>query len=1224
MRMGCTFLLMLTGLMASGPLRAQEIARWDFEKKDAIRLTPHRKIQHNQPGPRPPEFPDLDAKNTAVRFTSDAYLSFPDPGAKSKFDFTNGDAITLEGWVNPDRLRNGELWYVIGKGRTASPKFARDNQNWALRIVGGQGEAHISFLFATKPSDSDKHWHRWTSKLGFWQSTGWHHVAVAYRFGDPKSIRGWVNGKPTAGTWDMGGPTKEPPVVDDDAIWIGNRFAGMLDAIAIHRTILDDKTIAGRFRRVGKPRVAKLQDESMPELGVIPDDRVLMQICAGLPTERRWLYESEKWPAESMRWLGNEFLLPRIPLQFDSWGIRTGWNAPLLLRMAADVDLPVGEHRFLMRARALGRLWIDGKIVTRTKAISRRPPDGEEPITPVPVPPIRGARARGYRQQETFGEFTITPDGKGKVRRCRVVLELVVGGNNHRTETGEVCVALLAQDGKSYDLLSAGSKRVPLTDAAVEPVLSHIEASLAKLDDQRRRTTSATQDAFWDKRHRLARDWATKHLSVPDNPSVDFFIQSKIERALTASSGADGQKAKHFHEQVLPILRENCFRCHGEKDRGGLKLNSREAILKGGESKKLAVVPGNVNASELMVRVRSKDDELRMPPNGKGLDAGQIKLLETWIKDGASWPDRPLTKAEVAFSPVISDEAFLRRVYLDTVGVPPTLAEAKAFLDHKRPDKRERLIRQLLEDERGADHWMSFWLDLLAENPSLLNASLNSTGPFRWFLYDSMRDNKPLDRMVTELLLMRGGAAEGGSAGFALAGENDAPYAAKGHILASAFLGVELQCARCHDSPYHSTTQRDLYSLAAMLQRKSVKVPATSRVPAAFFEKQKSRESLIQVTLKPGEPVRAQWPFAKTTGVVDDTAIDPLTHNPKDTRERLAALITAPQNQRFSRVIVNRIWKRLMGAGMVEPVHDWEGNSSSHPELLNWLAHELVANDYDLRHVVRLILSSQAYQRSAVGSNVNASPTMRFFRAPDRRRLTAEQIVDSLHHAVGRPIDVEELTFVHDGRRALGKRQTLGRPTRAWMFGDLKNERDRPSLSLPKARAVVDVLEAFGWTGARQMPIHERDSDPNVLQPGVLANGTLSITLTRASHGSELANVAVEAKSPTSLTDQLFLRILSRSPKPEERKVFASALAKDFGSRLVPTDQVTPPTEPKPLPQVTWFNHLRPRANEIQLELERRVQAGPPSDPRLQPAWREVYEDIVWSLINHREFVWMP
>ena len=140
--------------------------------------------------------------------------------------------------------------------------------------------------------------------------------------------------------------------------------------------------------------------------------------------------------------------------QYDAWGIRSAWNAPVLLRMAGDVQLPAGTHRFMMRGRALGRLWINGKLVARTKAITKRPPDGEERITPVAQPPLPGVRVHGYHQQEVFGEATIEPGVTGK---SRVVLELVVGGKGHRTETGEVCVAMLSADGKtSYELLASG------------------------------------------------------------------------------------------------------------------------------------------------------------------------------------------------------------------------------------------------------------------------------------------------------------------------------------------------------------------------------------------------------------------------------------------------------------------------------------------------------------------------------------------------------------------------------------------------------------------------------------------------------------------------------------------------------------------------------------------------------------------------------------------------
>ncbi|MFG0261206.1 MAG: DUF1553 domain-containing protein, partial [Novipirellula sp. JB048] len=387
---------------------------------------------------------------------------------------------------------------------------------------------------------------------------------------------------------------------------------------------------------------------------------------------------------------------------------------------------------------------------------------------------------------------------------------------------------------------------------------------------------------------------------------------------------------------------------------------------------------------------------------------------------------------------------------------------------------------------------------------------------------------------------------------------------------------------------------------------------------------QMQRPALIEVTLKPGANVDPRWPFAAVTGIADDGELDPLMQSPADSRERLAALITSPANRRFPRVMVNRIWQRLMGVGLVEPVHDWDGSTASHPALLDWLAQELVEHGYDTRHVVRLIMTSDAYQREPLGQNPVTSPERRFFNAPERRRLSAEQIVDALYAAVGVPMEIGELTFVHDGRRPLSNRQTLGRPSRAWMLSDLNNERDRPSLALPQAQMVTDVLEAFGWTGARQMPIAARLIEPNLLQPGVLGNGTLANNLTRAAEGSRLAQLAVDAASPEGLVDELFLRLLSRYPQPGERAWFSEAIGEGFAERVVPESQRAI-AEPLPaLPKVTWFNHLRPDANTIQQEVERRVRRGPPPDPRLDAEWREVYEDVAWSLINHREFVWMP
>lgn len=1233
--------------------------RWDFGTEETTPLRTHGGVHRDLPGPRPPLYPDFEPNNTAVKLDgSGARLTFEDPRAKSPFDFTNGDAMTLEAWVQVDELRAGENVYVIGKGRTGATGFAADNQNWALRVRETRGRAGISFLFATVPASgatkSDAHWHRWTTGSGFAPGPGWHHLAVTYRFGDSKSIRGWIDGQQQTGAWDMGGATEEPPVVDDDAIWIGssrggaaaNSFRGSLDAIAIHRLILDDAVLKSRFRFTGTQVVANPAPETMPQLGDLPHKGVLVTFHEGMPAHDRWLNDGETLPAETTRWQAEAMLLTRLPLRFDAWGIRENWKAPVLTRLASRTFLSPGKHQFLVRVRGLSRLWVNGVVVARSKPMPGSP-NGEEPLTPVAQPPRPGLRIAEHRQQEIFGEATIGEDGN-----CLVVLEMLVGGKAFRSDPGEVCVAVRTDDEKSFVLLphvaTAGKGQPPLqetinsdgktgtgdgvhsvllTDADVTALLARHEASLSTFDDQTRRAAAASQDVFWTMRHDAARQWAVQHPAplVPQTAAhpIDAFLSAKVERALAESAKTPPAAAQQFHNTVLPILRDECFRCHGDKENGGLRLNSRAAAFKGGDSESPAVVPGDVAQSELIRRIRATDPGERMPPGSKPLKPEQIAALEAWVQSGALWPAPPISADDVAATPVLNDAQFLRRVFLDTVGQPPAEHDVRTFLQDSSSDKRLRIIDRLLTDERWADHWMSYWQDVLAENPTLINPSLNTTGPFRWFLYDSLRDDKPFDRLVTELILLRGSPHEGGSAGFGIAADNDAPFAAKGQIVASAFLGIELQCARCHDSPYHSTKQRDLYSLAAMFERKTVTVPKTSRVPAAFFEKQ-TRESLIKVTLKHDEPIAPQWPFADVTGSGDDASLAAIMQKPDDSRERLAALITSPRNTRFAQVIVNRIWRRFIGAGFVEPVQDWEGHAPSHPELLDWLAREFVSHDYDVKHIARLILTSQVYQRTAASRNLNARPELRFFAAPEPRRLSAEQIVDSLFAAAGQRMDVEEITFDPDGRRPSSNRISLGTPHRAWMFASLANERDRPSLNLPRAQAIADVLIAFGWTGSRQNPRTDRETAPNVLQPGVLANSTASVWLTRTVQGSGLAEIAINATSPEDLVDSLFLRYLGRLPSDTERRPLAKALVVGFNERLVPASEVHAPTPLEPLPRVTWSNHLQPEANSIALELERRARTGPAPDPRLRPEWREVYEDVVWSIVNIREFVWSP
>ncbi|MCC6509550.1 MAG: DUF1553 domain-containing protein [Pirellulaceae bacterium] len=999
----------------------------------------------------------------------------------------------------------------------------------------------------------------------------------------------------------------------------------------------------------GQTTVAHTVAGSMPDLGPLAADQVQITLYEHSPAYDRWPAEAEPLTSPALAWTSHHFLLTRLPLRYDVWGIRDSWQAPLLVRMSADVSLPPGNHRVLLRARALARLLVDGQVVATTEPITKSPPDGEEPITPIPTPILPGTRLPGYHQQEAFGTISIEPaDAAGKkatdpntapsvpstvapsiVRR--VVLELIVGGKGNRTETGEVCVAIQKEGADQFELLQpveAAGKPVQLTDHAVVPLIKQMEATLNQMDDTRRRQAAASRDTYWATRRQYSSAWLDAHPapSIPSSKSqhpIDAFLEDKVNQAVAASAKNQSAEATLFHEQVLPLLRSQCFRCHADKANGGLRLNHRDAALAGGDSGQPSIAPGDVMASELIRRIKSSDESERMPPGDKSLSDEQIQILSDWIERGANWYARPVDAKSVVFAPPASDAAFLRRLHFDTLGLPPTLQAVSQFLADTRSDKRQRLVDELLTDSRLADHWISYWQDTLAENPTLINASLNSTGPFRWFLHDALRDNKPVDRWVTELILMRGNPHEGGSAGFSLAGENDAPMATKAQVLGSAFLGIEMQCARCHDSPYHSTLQRDLYSLAAFLERKPVTVPKTSSVPVAFFEK-KARASLIKVSLEPGKQIEPSWPFGDETGCSENETWSKLLENAEDPRERLATLITAPENQRFAQVFVNRIWKQLMGAGIVEPVHDWEGKTASHPELLRWLARDFVEHGYDFRHLLRTILTSEAYGRIAVGQNALAEADIRFFTAPDKRRLTAEQVVDNLYATAGIAMDIEELTFVHDGRRPSSSRLTLGKPSRAWMMASLNNERDRPSLTLPKAAMVAEVLEAFGWTGSRQNSINMRENIPTAIQPGVLNNSLLTLWLTRVSVGSPLAELGIEARSPEELANHLFLRYLGRPPVDSELAALVSELSPSFSTRVLSNSLASDFVPSSSLPLVTWFNHLQSEANSIQQEHERRVAQGPPTDSRIDADWRERLEDAVWSLVNHPEFVWVP
>ncbi|MDG1897891.1 MAG: DUF1553 domain-containing protein [Fuerstiella sp.] len=1185
-------MLNLSSLSATGA-DPDPIIQWTFE--DGVPGQVHGAATSDSAGLEEPRYPGFLKQNRSLTLEAPSWLQIPDDTADGRFDFDNGDAVTFEAWVRVTSMNDNA--YIIGKGRTGTSGPKTTNQNWAFRLRKNKGRACVNFLFHSRKTESGNgDWHRWTSKTGFSPGGRWHHVAVSYQFGDPKSIRGFIDGQEVKGNWDMGGETTEPPVVDDDDVWIGstmggnkgNSFHGSIDDLRIHRREVPNAELASRFKWVP------------PELKPpsIPSGRVVVQLFGSIDSISEIPLETDVPLTE---WIQDELGFIRLPHKYDTWGIREDWGTTLLVRAWTELDLTAGDYRLLSRSRGMSRLTIDGKAVLTTAAQPNRG-GAHHVVDELPEVPFPGMRPHWMSDSEQVVAFS--SDGK----RHSVMYEVIVGGPSYRAEFGETCVAVAPPNGM-FHILSQVSE-YPLTDDGWMAFMDHQSAQLDVLDRDTRQTANLIHSGYWEKRHAHARQ---SLLSTNEQSSIDSLIARRVQahnrKVETKRQTSD---TTFFQNHIQPIFDAHCIRCHGKKEQGGLLIIERQRLLSGGESGEPAVVPGNPADSHLLQLVSAAQDDYRMPPKGAGLTKDEVGKVRQWIEDGAGMPATQITP--IALSSTIDDYTFLRRVFIDTVGVPPTLSEANEFRHDNSGRRREQVINRLLSDSRWADNWVGYWQDALAENPNLLKPMLNNTGPFRWWIHEALTDNKPFDRFATELMLMRGSTWDGGTAGFSLASQNDVPMAAKAHVIGSAFLGVNMKCARCHDAPYHAWKQADLFQMAAMLDRKVLKLPATSTVPAAFFEKQ-ARQSLIVVSLKPGEQISAHFPFEQLAPPIDKE----LLTRPDDTREQLAAQVTA--SRRFAEVIANRLWKRFMGAGLVDAVDDWEGSPPSDPGLLAALADLLIASDYDVKEFSRTVFNSDAYQRTAVDPPTDSN---RCFEGPYRRRMTAEQIVDSAFHAVGQQMNTEPLTMDIEGTLTASRFLNFGRPQRSWEFTSLANERDRPSLALPRAQAVADVLKAFGWRNSRPEPTVDREEQPNLIQPGVLANGTLGVWLTRLSDQSGLTHLMLQPQGVDELVDSLFLQLLTRPPTTEERQQFTVLLSPGFDDRIVPIEDIGTAPEQKRFRYVSWSNHLNSEANIIKMELQELVRQGPPPTRYLSAEWRERAEDAVWSLLNSPEMILVP
>ncbi|MGA2133636.1 MAG: DUF1549 domain-containing protein [Bryobacteraceae bacterium] len=530
--------------------------------------------------------------------------------------------------------------------------------------------------------------------------------------------------------------------------------------------------------------------------------------------------------------------------------------------------------------------------------------------------------------------------------------------------------------------------------------------------------------------------------------------------------------AVDFATEVHPILAARCAPCHsGDKPAAALSLTSRTPMLSGGESGP-AIVPGN-SAESLLIRKVSGQRGGIMPASGEPLTAAQIATLRAWIDEGAVWPEtvaaargwiasiaprqpelpegqepHPVdrfiasyfTRHAMAFPAPADDARFARRVCFDLWGMPPAPAQLEAFLLDKSADKRARLIDSLLGNSSFyAENWISWWNDLL-RNDLGSNYAGERKSITAW-LRAALEQNLSYDKMVASLVNpVEKTDPDGFLIGVNWRGDVNAsqtPYMQAAQNTAQIFLGINLKCASCHDSFINRYKLRESYGMAALFSAES-------------------RLELVRCDVKTGTFTGPQLLYPEL-GTVPETA------TLADRHAAAARFFTDPRNGRVARTIVNRYWQKLFGRGLVEPVDEMD-NEPWNTDLLDWLAGDFAAHGGDLKYLLRLLMTSKAYQMPAAVSTEQAEKPY-VFRGPQVRRLTAEQFSDTVSVVTGE-------------WRLIGK-DKQATPARDWQF-------KASPLDLALGRPIRDQV------------FTTRDNRPTTFQALELANGaTLENTLRR-------------------------------------------------------------------------------------------------------------------------------
>lgn len=450
-------------------------------------------------------------------------------------------------------------------------------------------------------------------------------------------------------------------------------------------------------------------------------------------------------------------------------------------------------------------------------------------------------------------------------------------------------------------------------------------------------------------------------------------------------------------------------------------------------------------------------------------------------------------------SATAADPDFLRRSTLDAIGMLPTVEEARAFLADTSPDKHEKWIDQLLQRPEWADHWAVKFADLIRPNPS--RVGVKPVYLLDQWIRQSLRENKPWDQFARQLLTAQGSTHQDGR--LAIWRDKRDPVDAATFV-GQIFLGIRLECAKCHHHPTEKWDQSDYYQLAAFftnMKRKGQGISAPISGEPEYWWAAPGQASIEHPVTKAMLPARP--PADKEIAIPETT----------DPRAVLAAWMTDSKNPYFAHALVNRVWSAFMGRGIVDPVDDFRAsNPPTNGPLLDFLARDFVEHGYDLKHLMRTIMRSQAYRLSSEPNATNLTDLKNHSRSY-RRRLPAETLLD----AVCAVTEVNE-TFTGTPAGARAKQ--------AW-----------------NQKLASQFLDAFGRPNSSADCPCERDAKPSIVQALHLMNSSKlqGMLVDKAGRAARLAKSDAQ---PPRIIEELYLACYSRLPVAEEMsialKVFAA------------------------------------------------------------------------------------